>query len=114
MEVTKFNIYDSTEYNSCQEEARVWEETHGPYYKGVMCLKPLDGGCTKKTIEEAHAKIEPFISNTLEEVMEKKQSPLCVLPQNHHGKWGNLPGSSDPVYDRRNVKILYIRILSLY
>jgi hypothetical protein len=86
MEVTKFNIYDSTEYNSCQEEARVWEETHGPYYKGVMCLKPLDGGCTKKTIEEAHAKIEPFISNTLEEVMEKKQSPLCVLPQNHHGK----------------------------
>jgi len=87
MEVTpKFDIYNNPEYNSCQEEARVWEETHGPYYRGVMCLKSLDGGVSKKTAEEAYAKISPFITNTLEEVLEKMQTPLCVLPINHQGK----------------------------
>ena len=82
----KFNIYNNPEYNRCQEEARLWEEAHGSYYREIMCLKPLDGGCTTKTIEEAYRKIEPFISNTLEEVLEKKQAPLCVLPINHQGK----------------------------
>jgi hypothetical protein len=83
---TKLNIYDNPEYNSCQEEARLWEKTHGQYYEGIMCLKPIRGGVSNKTIEEAYTKIEPFITNTLEEVMEKVQPPLCVLPKNHQGK----------------------------
>ena len=32
---------------------------------------------------------------------------ILVYNQNHHAKWGNLPGSDDPVYERRNIKILY-------
>jgi len=32
---------------------------------------------------------------------------ILVYNQNHHGKWGNLPGSDDPVAERRNIKILY-------
>ena len=86
MEVTKFDIYDNPEYNSCQEKARVWAETHGQYYRNCMCLQPMEGGVSKKTAEDAYMKMEPFISNTIEEVIEMMQVPLCVLPVNHQGK----------------------------
>ena len=85
-EKPKFNLYDNDEYNQCKEDAQRWENQYGSYYKSIMCCREVEGGCTNKTIEEAHEKIKPHICNSLEEVMSHKQKPICVLPIGHQGK----------------------------
>lgn len=85
-EKPKFNLYDNDEYNQCKEDAQRWENEYGSYYKSIMCCCQLEGGCTNKTIEEAHEKIKPHTCNSLEEVMAHKQKHLCVLPIGHEGK----------------------------
>ena len=85
-EKPKFNLYDNDEYNQCKEDAQRWENQYGSYYKSIMCCHEVEGGCTNKTIEEAHEKIKPHICNSLEEVMSHKQKPICVLPIGHQGK----------------------------
>jgi hypothetical protein len=86
MTTPQFDLYSNPEYNQCKEEAAQWDAQYGDYYRSVLCLEPLSGGCNEKTIRESYDKMQPFITNTIDEIIQQKQAPLCVLPKGHSGK----------------------------
>ena len=84
---TRFNIYGG-EYQKCQDAAKEYEESEtGKYYKEKMCLKETGGTCPARdsTLREHFNKIEPYISNSYEEVQSHLKKNLCILPKGHSG-----------------------------
>jgi hypothetical protein len=82
------NIYGE-EYRKCQDGAKEYEESEsGKYYKEKMCLKETGSTCPARddTLKGHFKKIEPYISNSYEEVRDHKKKKLCILPKGHSGR----------------------------
>jgi hypothetical protein len=84
----KFDLYQQPEY--LVAEARAAEYAASPlvvdHYCKYICLKPMGSKMPVGTITTAFNQIEPFVTNTLDEINEKTEKKLCVLPKGHAGK----------------------------
>jgi len=82
----KINIFDSEKYISCEKDAEEWEKDQGCYYTSLICCKTLKETKPIKSLEMSYAKFSQFCTNSLEEIIEKQHSNLCVLPNGHTGE----------------------------
>lgn len=91
----KLNMYNNTQYNTCQQKAKEFEESAvGYFYKTHFCLKPcLSSKCREATIQKYFAEIKDHVSNTYEEVLAYNQMRLCVLHKDHEGPCSSTPFS---------------------
>lgn len=80
----KVDLFNNPEYNACKLAEEMWKEKNGKYYSSILCLKECRG-CGERTIKEAYGKMQPFITNSLEEVLEHNEAKLCILPKGHRG-----------------------------
>jgi hypothetical protein len=68
---SKFDIYNNIEYLSAYNDAINFEKSDiGLYYKEHFCLKSCNKKCSQNTIKKAYEDISPFISNSLEEILD--------------------------------------------
>jgi hypothetical protein len=89
----KFDLFQQPEYLRAQAHAAEYA-TSPPiinHYGRYICLKPLSEtgsrpSTHRDTIETAFKQIEPFITNTLDEITGKIENKLCILPKGHSGK----------------------------
>ena len=89
--VTKINIYNEN-FQECENNAEQWENAHGEYYRSVVCCREVSTKLNTTTkISESHAKLTPFISNPIEDVLAKSKRPLCLLLPGHTGKCTHMP-----------------------
>lgn len=84
----KINIFDNPEYNKYIQQTNDFKESYiGKYYESILCMKSMKTSKTKnKIIEKAYNNISEYITNDLDEILEKNECKLCVLPKNHAGK----------------------------
>jgi len=82
------NIYGE-EYQQCVDKAHEFEMSEeGEYYKSILCLKETGSTCPARepTLRKHYNKLEPYISNSYDEVKEHWYNNLCVLPNGHSGR----------------------------
>ena len=80
------------EYRQCQEFAKEFEESEiGKHYKDNFCLKKTGRTVTVSVVETAYDKIQPYVTNSLDEVKSKIRRKLCVLPKGHMGRCSCFP-----------------------
>ena len=85
------NIYGD-EYQQCQDFAKKFEESEiGKHYKDNFCLKETGRTVTVSVVEAAYDKIQPYVTNSLDEVKSKIRRKLCVLPKGHMGRCSCFP-----------------------
>jgi hypothetical protein len=87
----KINIFENEKYISCEKDATEWEKHQGAYYTSLICCKPVRETKPVKSLELAYVKFSQFCTNTLEEIIEKQQTNLCVLPHGHTGECSKNP-----------------------
>ena len=87
----KFDLFQQPEYLRAQAHAA--EFATSPHvvnhYRRYLCLQPIPETSKtthRATIETAFKHIEPFITNTLDEITGKIENKLCILPKGHSGK----------------------------
>jgi len=87
----KFDLFQQPEYLRAQAHAA--EYATSPHvvnhYRRYLCLQPIPETSKtthRATIETAFKHIEPFITNTLDEITGKIENKLCILPKGHSGK----------------------------
>lgn len=91
-EPQKYNIYTNEEYLTAQEEARIFETSQqAEHYRNIFCLKECSNICGEKTIVDAYDKLQPYIENTLSEILSHNKKRLCVLLKGHEGKCESEP-----------------------
>lgn len=80
------NIFTHSDFVACQEHAAKWEESHMHFYSEIMCLK--DVGCSIRNdgLCEAFNNLKPFITNSVDDVINRKKSHACIRPKGHTGK----------------------------
>ena len=89
----KFDLFQQPEYLRAQAHAAEYA-TSPPiinHYGRYICLKPLSETGSRPsthrvTIDAAFKHMEPFITNTLDEITGKIENKLCILPKGHSGK----------------------------
>jgi len=86
--IHKFDLYNNPEYLAANNDAKEFENTEqANYYNHFFCLKECGKYITgKETLRKHYKNIEPFISNSFEEVHNHSQKQLCILIKNHTGK----------------------------
>jgi hypothetical protein len=88
----KINIYTNEEFLSAKAEADAFEQSEiASHYKALFCFKECHNECTTKSITEAFERIQPYISNSLEEILSNNKRRLCVLTKDHKGKCESEP-----------------------
>jgi len=86
MEQERYNIFTDPCYIACQESSALWHENEGRYYEGVLCCQEIAPARNRSTLDTAFNNISRFIINSIEEIREKQQNKLCVLPKGHVGR----------------------------
>ena len=80
------NLFNTEEFKSCESDADQWETEYGEYVRSHICCKPIKEKKQISNLEKAFQRLSPFIQNSLEEIVTKQESYLCVLPKEHSGK----------------------------
>jgi hypothetical protein len=81
------DIYDNECWKTCESHAQEWENGEGEYYKSILCCKEVNSRKNgKETIQKSFTKIEKFITNTFEDILNKIEQPKCILQKGHSGK----------------------------
>jgi hypothetical protein len=80
------NIFDHADFIACQEHAANWEETHMHVYSEIMCLKDTTDRSRTNVIHEAFNNLKAFITNTIEDVISRRKTHVCVRRKGHSGK----------------------------
>ena len=84
-ENNKMNIY-GPEWESCQQQGKDFKESDiGKHYEENFCLKPTGQTTRESTVHSSFTNIEPYITNNCQEILEKREKKLCVLPKGHSG-----------------------------
>lgn len=86
--INKINIYDDASWKECESHAREWENGEEcEYYKQFLCCKEVKSRKNgKKTIQKSFTKIEKFITNSFEDILNEIKNPRCILQKGHTGK----------------------------
>ena len=132
--IIKVNLYSDPNHIACLAHAKQWTNDTGQYYINHLCCKPLNSKQnSEKTVALAFNKIKPFIENSMEEIMNHIQSPICSLHIGHSGKCNttihgqlfcgfasiptkidtsiySTPGNDDYVYKNRSNRLFPIQI----
>lgn len=75
----KYNIYTNEEYLAAQREAEQFEMSEAAvHYRNIFCLKECSNICGEKTIIDAYEKLQPYIENSLSDILEHNKRRLCV------------------------------------
>jgi hypothetical protein len=85
----KIDLYSNEEYLSAISEAQEYENSEVMmYYKNTYCLNEClnNSSQTINNIKNSYDKIKPYIINSLDEIISKRQNMLCVLNKGHEGK----------------------------
>lgn len=84
----KIDLYSNEEYLSAISEAQEYENSEAVmHYKNSYCLKECLNSSQKiKYIQNLYDKIEPYITNSLDEIISKRRNKLCILHKGHEGK----------------------------
>jgi len=128
------NLYSDPNHIACLIHAKQWTDDVGQYYINHLCCKPLNSKQnSEKTVALAFNKIKPFIENSMDEIMNHVQSPICSLHVGHSGKCNttihgqlfcefasiptkidtsiySTPGNDDYVYKNRSNRLFPIQI----
>jgi hypothetical protein len=87
---SKINLINNEYLNQCVQDAAIWNEQIGSYYRTIMCCRTIKKKGSN-SIEIAFENIRPFCYNSLEEVNNSLESQLCVLPIGHTGTCSHNP-----------------------
>jgi hypothetical protein len=103
------SLYNHPKYQSCIQHAAVWEQENGEHYRNLLCLKPAPSTANDvSTVSVAHEKLAGKITETLEEVLAKRQDFLCVLPKGHTGQCKHKPHSKFITNDTIGCKLDWV------
>ena len=83
----KMDIYGE-EYQKCQVIADGIKNSEiGEHYSSMMCLRDVGGvaPANVSTLKRHYDKIEPYISNSFQDVVSHQEKRKCVLPKDHPG-----------------------------
>ena len=91
MSESLLDLYNNESYNSCLLHSKIWEESIGIYYTGILCCKDVSsiGKNSKKCIDTAFNKIKKWVTNDIKEVYNHIPDDMCVLIKGHTGKCHN-------------------------
>ena len=86
--VYKFDLYNNPEYITANIESEMFEQTaEANYYKSCFCLQECgEYKIREHTLREHYKSIEPYLTNTFEDVLAQRKKQLCVLIKGHRGK----------------------------
>lgn len=109
----RINLYETEEYLSCLSSLSKWSLQHMDYYNSLLCLKEIKNtGSKELTIENSYSKMERYINNSLEDVLNHNKPKRCILPLGHIGKC--TPTVHEKLFPDKRIhkKIEYIYISS--
>jgi hypothetical protein len=86
--VYKFDLYNNPEYIAANIESELFEQTaEAIYYRTCFCLQQCgEYKIREHTLREHYKSIEPYVTNTFEDVLTQRKKQLCVLIKGHPGK----------------------------
>ena len=89
---TKINLYTDPSYLQCIANSKCFDESEsGSYYQSTFCLKECGPLVQEHSVRTAFEHIEPYIENSIDEILNKRVRRQCVLLHGHEGKCESNP-----------------------